>query len=641
MKRRIGKWKPWGQSLFVLSALAFFLVLIFYMDNKYQTPPPYGRSGVIEISGQDLERDVPVFLIDGWLLTDGRVTDMPTYIGEFSSLQREDKSISPHGQANYRMTLRYDGQPRVVTVDFWQLAEQFVVSLDKTRLDCGMGNSRITFLLTPGEHLLEVDTFSEQGYYSGMYFPPALGEAGIISKLRNIQSFAYALAFALPLALAVFTLFLWRTGGNLGRWFALLCTCYAFYMFRYFVFLFSMPVAKYWYLAQNIALYGMCCCVVKLTALVSHDEAGRAWRRMWALLLLTPAVLLLLCLLIPVWPRAVVIHGRLTDFYYMFIFFCTAFLVVRGTAKGNWESRYTQACCVVFGAGLFANLLCSNRFEPIRFFWQFEWCGILLVLLFGAMMVSRSRRILRENEALTNHLEEQVEERTQEVMQLLEERKAFFSDMAHDLKAPVFATQSFINAIRKSGVGVDMELQGYLDQAEAKQREMARRLQGLSAINALDQIEEERMRVSLKETLDEIYALYHGEAEVRSVYFYVKPPERDAFLTVQPRKLDMLFENLINNALRATPPNGSITISAQTEEGKIRVIVEDDGFGIPKEEQPLIFRRFYVGENNKANGTGLGLYIVQSIVSEMGGTIEVRSAPGEGAAFIMEFLQED
>ena len=148
------------------------------------------------------------------------------------------------------------------------------------------------------------------------------------------------------------------------------------------------------------------------------------------------------------------------------------------------------------------------------------------------------------------------------------------------------------------------------------------------------------MRVSLKETLAEVYALYHGEAEVRSVYFFVKPPEQDAFLTVQPKKLDMLFENLIYNALKATPPNGRITVSAQVGDGKIRVTVEDSGCGIREEELPFIFRRFYVGTNNKANGTGLGLYIVQSIVSELGGTIGVRSAPGEGTAFVMEFLQD-
>ena len=261
----------------------------------------------------------------------------------------------------------------------------------------------------------------------------------------------------------------------------------------------------------------------------------------------------------------------------------------------------------------------------------------MLVLLFGAMMGSRNRRILQENNALTNHLEEQVQKRTEEVNHLLEERKAFFSDMAHDLKAPVFATQSFIHAIRRSGVGVDTELQGYLDQAEAKQQEMARRLQGLSAINELDKIEGECVRISVQDMLSEIYATYHGEAEVRSVYLNVEQPKQDAFLLAQPEKLDILFENLIYNALKATPPNGSITVSAQIEGGKVRVTVEDTGCGISEEELPLIFRRFYVGKSNRETGTGLGLYIVHSIVAELSGTIAVQSAVGKGTKFIMEF----
>ncbi len=632
--------KLWVQSFFILAALAVFFAFLFYADNKYQTPPPYGRSGVITLDGQDFERDTPVFLIDGWLLTDRRVEDMPIYIGEFSSLSRGDGTVPPHGQASYRLTLRYDGPSRIVSVDFVQLSFSYIISLDGAKIACGGGSGQITFLLTSGDHVLEVETSSQQGYYSGMYFPPALGDAGTIAEMNNVQGFAYALAFALPLALAVFTLFLWRTGGSLGRWFALLCICYSLFVFRYFVFHLSLPVARYWFFVQSLVLYGMCWCVAKLTSLACGLKAGRAWQFLRILLIFLPAVLLLLCLLIPLWPRAVLLHGRLTDIYYLSTFFCTLFFTLRGIAAESWESRYTLISCAVFGAGLFANLICSNRFEPIRFFWQFEWSGILLVFVFGAMMMSRSRRILRENDMLTNHLEEQVKARTQEVIQLLEERKAFFSDMAHDLKAPVFATQSFIDAIRKSGVGVDAELRCYLDLAEEKQREMARRLQGLSAINAYDRIEGERERVSLKQTLAEVYALYRGEAEVRSVHFFVNQPERDAFLSAQPQKLSILFENLIYNALRATPPDGSITISAQTVDGKIYLTVEDSGRGIPKEELPFIFQRFYVGADNKEYGTGLGLYIVQGIVAELGGTIQVRSAPGEGTAFFIELLQD-
>lgn len=624
-----------------LTALAVFFALLFRIDNKYQTPPPYGKSGVITLSEQDLRRTVPVFLIDGWLLTDGRATDKPTYIGEFSSLQRGDLSASPHGRARYQMTLRYDGAPQMVSVEFPQLAWEFDIRLDGRRLAGGVGNGRITFLMSSGEYVLTVETLSEAGYYSGMYFPPALSVEETIRRMESIRSFAYALAFLLPLALAAFTLFLWRTGGELSRWFGLLCCCYALYISRYFVLLFSMAAAQYWFLVQNTALYCLCFCVVRLTVLAAGADCGKVWRWMCPVLVLLPLVLLMLCLLIPVIPWAVYIHGRLTDFYYIYTFCCSVYFTVRGIAAQSLESRYTLTGCVVFGAGLFTNLIFSNRFEPIWFFWQFEWCGLLLVLWFGVMMVMRSRRILRENDVLTNHLEEQVKKRTEEVTQLLNERKAFFSDMAHDLKAPVFATQSFIQAIRRSGVGVDPELQGYLDQAEARQQEMARRLQGLSAINALDRIEGGRVRMSVQEILSEVYAAYHGEAEVRSVHFFIAPPKQEAFLTACPEKIEILFENLINNALRATPCNGSIKVSACVEGGKICVAVEDTGCGIPKEELPHIFRRFYVGKNNKGTGTGLGLYIVYGIVTELGGTISACSTVGKGTKFIMEFSQNE
>ena len=633
------------QSLSVSVMLLFFFTLLFYWDNKYQTPPPYGKSGVIRLTEADLERRNPVFLIDGWLLTDARVTDKPTYIGEFSNLQRRDLSVSPHGQARYQLTLLYDGAGRVVSVDFPQLYCEYTIRLDGAKLAQGTGSGRITFLLTAGEHLLSVETSSGLGYYSGMYFPPALGTAETLYRVDGIRDFAYAFGLLIPLALAVFTLFLWRTGGKLACWFGGLCCCYTLYMARYFVFRLSyfiaLPVVPYWFLVQSLAMYGLCFCVVQLTVLASGALREKAWRWVRVLLLALPALLTVSALLIPLFPQAVFVHGRLTDLYYIVTFCAAAFFSMQSVPARNWESRYTLIYCTVFGGGLLLNLVFSNRFEPIRFFWQFEWCGLFLVLLFAAMMVSRSRRILRENDLLTNRLEEQVKKRTEEVTQLLTERKAFFSDMAHDLKAPVFATQSFIEAIRKSGVGVDTELNKYLDQAEAKQWEMARRLQGLSAINALDKIDEERVRVSVREMLSEIYAAHCGEAEVRSVYLTVEQPKQDAFLTAQPEKLNILFENLIYNALKATPPEGSIRVSARTGDGKIRVTVEDTGCGIPKEELALVFRRFYVGSKNRETGTGLGLYIVRGIVTELGGTIDVRSAVGKGTEFVMEFPQSE
>ena len=276
MKRRM----VLGQPLIVLLVLIVFFICLFYWDNKYQTPPPYGKSGVITLKEEDLERGRPVFLIDGWLLTDSRVRDKPTYIGEFSNLQRGDTLASPHGKARYQLTLQYDGRPKLVSVDFFQLSFDYEIFLNGTKQMQGAGNGQITFLIIPGRNILTVETTSELGYYSGMYFPPALGTGSVLLRTGRIQSFAYALAFLLPLALAVFTLFLWRTGGSLSRWFGALCFSYAFYVLRYFVFLFSLPVARYWFWVQNLVLYGLCFCIMKLTVLASDASGSRAWRWM-------------------------------------------------------------------------------------------------------------------------------------------------------------------------------------------------------------------------------------------------------------------------------------------------------------------------------------------------------------------------
>lgn len=626
--------RGYAVSLALLSALAVLFVLLFYKDNKYMAPPPYGRDGVITLQEENFAENRPIFLIDGWLLSDAHAHNQPTWIGEFANLKRGGLSISPHGQASYTLALRYTGDPVMAAVDFGELFSDYTITLNGRILAKGRGNAQITFWLAGGDQILKVETSSRLGYYSGMYYPPALGTPDTLAALRNIRSFAYALAFLVPSALALFTLLLWRTGGVTARWFALLCCFFALYVSWYFVQLFHLPIASCWFFVENAALYGLCFCAVRLTALASGSEHDGKFRQTSVVMVAFPAILMVMCLLIPVFPWAVSFHGILTDFYYIVTFFCMARFALRGVTGGCLEERFTLSGCWVFGAGLVCNLIFSNHFEPIYFFWQFEWCGLLLVGLFGVMMAARNRRILLENTELTEHLEHLVEQRTAELRHVLEERKAFFSDMAHDLKAPVFATQSFLTAIRSDTTGTDSER--YLALAERKQQEMARRLQGLSSLNALDKIDDPREQISVRRLLREVHDTYRGEADVASIHFILEEPDTDGYIFAQVQKLELLFENLIYNALRATPPGGRITVSASFTGMIVTITVADTGCGIAPEELPLIFRRFYVGTQNRDSGTGLGLYIVQTILEELGGTVRVSSRPGTGTAFVME-----
>lgn len=623
--------------LLLAVALAFFFTLLFYKDNKYQTPPPYGLAGVIDLTQEDLSRGQPLFLIDGWLLTDSRVTDLPTFIGQFPTLQRGDTQASPHGEATYRMTLRYSGEPVEAAISFPQLFNRHTITMDDRVLSRGEGGVRASFLLTPGDHLLTVNTRSRQGYYSGMYHPPALSATGQPFSALLVQCVAYSFAFFTSLALAVFTLVLWRSVADQAAfWFGLLCCSYSGYLSYYFVRLFGLPLGEHWYLLQSAALYLLCFCVVRLISLTGGIESRKA--AIWPARVMgaVSVVLLVLALAAPRWSWALRLHGVGTDLYYIFTFCVVLLLGIRGRKQTGWEHDFTLLACTAFGMGLLLNLFFSNRFEPILFFWQFEWCGLFLVLLFGGMMTARNKRVLAENEAFANHMEILVEKRTEELSNLLRERKAFFAEMSHDLKAPIVATKAFIQAIRENNTAVDGELLRYIDEVELKQQEMTRRVQGLNIFNKMDAIIQPKEPVSVCALLEMVYREYHMSAEVASVHLTMELPDMDGYLFAQPEKLHILFENLFFNALRATPQEGKIALAGELDADSCHLSVADTGRGIRYEDLPHIFERFYVGKENKDSGTGLGLSIVKSIVEDMGGEISVSSKLGQGTVFYID-----
>lgn len=126
------------------------------------------------------------------------------------------------------------------------------------------------------------------------------------------------------------------------------------------------------------------------------------------------------------------------------------------------------------------------------------------------------------------------------------------------------------------------------------------------------------------------------------------PPDVSAFpLTVEtyllyadPDRMMQVFSNLISNALRYTPERGQITLSSQVQAGNIVLGVRDSGRGIPPEQLPLVFERFYRGDpsrHQEQNESGLGLAIAKSTVEAQGGSISVSSTMGEDAAFTISF----
>ncbi len=103
-----------------------------------------------------------------------------------------------------------------------------------------------------------------------------------------------------------------------------------------------------------------------------------------------------------------------------------------------------------------------------------------------------------------------------------------------------------------------------------------------------------------------------------------------------PERLRQMIWNLVENAVRYTPPGGTITIALRGRGPIAEVTVADTGIGIPPEHLPHLFERFYrvdTGRSRALGGTGLGLSIVRQITEAHGGQVRVRSTPGEGSTF--------
>lgn len=111
-------------------------------------------------------------------------------------------------------------------------------------------------------------------------------------------------------------------------------------------------------------------------------------------------------------------------------------------------------------------------------------------------------------------------------------------------------------------------------------------------------------------------------------------------MNADPKLLRIVFQNLLTNAVKYTPENGTVTFEIKSEDSKIIMKVSDTGYGIPKELQEKVFSKFFRGDNIKnkePEGTGLGLYIVKSIIDHSGGEIRFESEENKGTAFYISY----
>ncbi len=211
----------------------------------------------------------------------------------------------------------------------------------------------------------------------------------------------------------------------------------------------------------------------------------------------------------------------------------------------------------------------------------------------------------------------------------------FVADVSHELKTPLTAIRGFVQAM-SDGTAADeagrQKALGIVDEEARRLQGLVAELLDLSRIEA-GQVAMARLPVPLAELVQyclEIFGLRAGEQGV-SLLADVLPA--DLVVTGDADRLEQLLNNLLDNAIRHTPRDGQVKITARrTAPGVVTLTVADSGPGIPASELSRLFERFYTGRGD-GSGTGLGLAIAREIARAHGGDIVAASAPGVGTAF--------
>ena len=136
-------------------------------------------------------------------------------------------------------------------------------------------------------------------------------------------------------------------------------------------------------------------------------------------------------------------------------------------------------------------------------------------------------------------------------------------------------------------------------------------------------------------TLEESILAIKPMAGKKNISLVLNAPETALLVMGDQNGLQQVFINLINNAVKFSPPGASVEINVSIEAQIVRTVIVDHGMGIPPEDLPHLCERFFRGKNvtlAEIPGSGIGLYIVKSIVEELGGTLEVESVLQKGTA---------
>jgi len=225
-------------------------------------------------------------------------------------------------------------------------------------------------------------------------------------------------------------------------------------------------------------------------------------------------------------------------------------------------------------------------------------------------------------------------------------RNDFVSSVSHELRTPLASIKSKIEMILDEEVkDKDTQIEFYNGIIEEVDRlsNLIENLLNISKIE-LGGAVVNKSAVRIKKLLEDVFAMIEPQADKKGVTLYKNIPERlSACIEVDKQMIQMAISNLVGNAIKYTPKGGAIYLEGEEREKEVIIHIRDTGIGIPEEDQPHIFEKFFRSNQKEVRenqGSGLGLSVVQQIVMLHGGEIKLQSKLGEGTHFTLILPKE-
>lgn len=215
----------------------------------------------------------------------------------------------------------------------------------------------------------------------------------------------------------------------------------------------------------------------------------------------------------------------------------------------------------------------------------------------------------------------------------------FVSIASHQLRTPLAAINWYVEMLSDEGVGTINETQRkYLDQIHAASTRMVDMVSSLLNVSRIDMgsLRSNPEPVLLSDIADSVIAELEKMAKKKGVTIIKKYDPMLEPINVDMNMARVMFQNILFNAIKYTPEKGLVTLSIKREGEAALITISDTGYGIPADQQPKIFTKFFRARNareKEPEGSGLGLYITKAIVEHAQGTIKFSSEEGKGTEF--------